>query len=58
MSNKDKKLRNKVEFICISFYSIGLILFLITACPIFILITILSVPFCNWKPIREYLTKE
>lgn len=56
-SKKDKKLRNKIELITLSFYTLGLILFGLTKNPICVLITLLSVPFCFWKPINNFLNK-
>lgn len=44
MSKEDKKLRNKIEIVALSCYSIGLILTCLTKCPIFMLTIILTYP--------------
>lgn len=44
MSKEDKKMRNKIEIVAISCYSIGLILTCLTKCPIFMLSICLTYP--------------
>lgn len=46
LSKEDKILRNKVETVVLGCYTIGLILFALTAMPVFVLTTGLSVPIC------------
>lgn len=58
MNEKDKKMRNKIEVIAITFYTIGLVLSVVTHQLWFILITVLSVPFCFIKPVKKWLDKE
>lgn len=46
LSKEDKILRNKVEAVVLGCYTVGLILFVLTAMPAFVLTTGLSVPIC------------
>ena len=41
---KDKNLKNKIEVVAISCYSLGLIFTCLTKCPIFMLLTLLTFP--------------
>jgi hypothetical protein len=56
--NHKNHLKDKVECICLIFYIIGLVMTVIIKCPIFMLFTGLSIPFCTWKPIQKFLDKE
>ena len=55
MSKEDKKTRNKVELVTLGFFTVGAILFALTKCPLFVYVTLLSVPFCFWKPVNKWL---
>ena len=57
MTEKDKKLRNKLEFILLFFYAIGIVMVSITKSLLSLLIVLLSVPFCMIKPIKKWLEK-
>ena len=43
-TKEDKQLRNKIELVAISCYSVGLILTCLTRCPIFMLTVVLTYP--------------
>lgn len=57
LSKEDKKLRNKVECVALGCYSVGLILFALTKCPISIMTTALAFPICTSNFGKKFLNK-
>lgn len=55
LSKKDKRLRNWVEFIVLTIYSISLVLFALTRQPACILLNATSIPVCLHKNVRNFL---
>lgn len=56
LSDSDKRMRNKVEVVALTMYSIGLVLFAITKCPLCILTTALTYPICLSKKGKKFIT--
>ena len=45
-TKEDKKLRNKIEMVVMSCYAVGVFLSILTKLPIFVLLTLVSIPIC------------